>query len=309
MNPVGPRALALLIRSLDAADSRIVAADLDPGERDAFALLQQHDAMVSAADVAAVLCPWCGEHDVAPQRRAGRLQALCPECGYVAVTNPVLQAWTADPDWMLGRLRGAFGIAARQASTVLVPDTLWQVGQATTARRTRRVLFTRRLAQDVVLRVVRASLQASVPLESAVLIGTTARAAARLDGLDLPYLGLAEIVRWRSGKLELDDERWERSLRTTSPATGPDAGVVFSNGYRRALVVGVEYRFSVLQASFFEHLARACGEKCHKDSIMASIGSPQKNPAELFRKNRSQQEGFHRLVEQDQHGYYWLQRR
>lgn len=309
MNPVGPHALGLLIRSLDAADSRIVADDLDPDDREALELLREHGAVVLAADMRAVMCPWCGEHDVAPQRRADRLQALCPDCGYVTITNPVLQAWRADPDWVLGRLRGAFGIAARQASRVLVPDTLWQVGQPTTRKRKRQVLFARRLAQNNVQHDLREALQASAPPDDTVLVGTTARSAARLEGFALPYVQLAEIVHWRSGTFELEAERWDSLLPSVQQSASEHGSGGFFDHYRRAVIDGEEFRFSIQQARVFEYLDQAGGQKCHKDSIMASIRSTQKNPVELFRHNQRQHEGFQRRVVYDEHGYYWLKRR
>lgn len=307
MNPVAPRALTLLIRSLDAADSRIIADDLDPGERDAFDVLRDCGALKLGPDVPAVLCPWCGEHDVAPVRRAGGLQALCPDCGYVNIKNAALQAWALDPGWLLGRLRGAFGIAARQASTALVPDLIWAVGTYTKGKREHRILFARRLADHAVQQALRAVLHEVIPKESAVLIGTTSRSAARLEDLALPYVHLAEIVHWRKGDLKLDEERWEWCLQPAHRRRH-DASPTFSDQYRRAVIDGEEYAFTPNQAQVFTHLHAARGEKCLKDSIMATVGSPQKNPAELFRHNARQYAAFQQLVESDDHGFYWLKR-
>lgn len=307
MNPVAPRALALLIRSLDAADSRIIADDLDPGERDAFLVLRDCGALKLGPDVPAVLCPWCGEHDIAPVWRTGELQALCPDCGYVSITNAALQAWAVDPEWLLGRLRAAFGIAARQASTTLVPDVIWAVGTYTQGKRERRILFARRLTGHAVQQALRAILHDAIPRESAVLIGTTSRSAARLEDLALPYLHLAEVVHWRKGDLKLDEERWEWCLRPAH-LRQHDASSTFFDQFRQAVIDGEEFTFAPRQAQVFAHLHAARGGKCHKDSIMSGIGSSQKNPRELFRHNEQQLASFDQLVAYNEHGFYWLKR-
>lgn len=54
------------------------------------------------------------------------------------------------------------------------------------------------------------------------------------------------------------------------------------------------------------YLHAAKGQKCHKDSIMLDIDSPQKNPVELFRHSKRQMEAFERVVERDEFGFYWL---
>lgn len=307
MNPVAPRALALLIQMLEAADRRIVADDLDSDERDAFDALCDCGAVKIGPDVPAVLCPWCGEHDVAPVRRAGGLQALCPDCGYVNITNAALQAWALDPEWLLGRLRRAFGIAARQASTALVPDLIWAVGIYSKGKRERRILFARRLADHAVQQALRKLLQESIPRESAALIGTSSKTAVRLDNLALPYVHLAEIVHWRSGTFELDEERWEWCLRPAH-LRQHDASSTFFDQFRQAVIDGEEFTFAPRQAQVFAHLHAAKGGKCHKDSIMSGIGSSQKNPRELFRHNEQQLAGFDQLVAYNEHGFYWLKR-
>jgi hypothetical protein len=83
---------------------------------------------------------------------------------------------------------------------------------------------------------------------------------------------------------------------------------VFYDKYRLAVIGGEEYEFSALQVAVLAYLHAAKGRKCHKDSIMEDIDSPQKNPVELFRHKPRQLEGFNLVAEWDDFGFYWLRR-
>lgn len=305
MRPVAPRALALLISTLEASGGRIVEDILDPADRDAFRVLQDCDALKSAEDVPVVMCPSCGEHDVEPRKIGGGLQGLCTECGYVAITNSALKTWAADPEWLLGRLRVAFGVASRQASEELVPGTLWKVGDCKEGRRSRRILLARRLADHATHRAFRDALAEKVERDNAVIIATTSKSAAMVSDISLPYVHLAEIVHFRSGKLELDEDRWAWCLKPSHMRLH-DTSPVFYEKYRLAVIDGEEYEFSALQAAVLEYLHATRGRKCHKDSIMEDIDSSQKNPVELFRHKPRQMEGFSRVADWNDFGFYWL---
>ncbi len=308
MRPVAPRALALLVSTLEASGGRIVEDTLDANERDAFKALQEWKAIKSADDVPAVMCPSCGERDVEPKRIDGVLQGLCPECGYVQITNASLKSWEADQAWLLDRLRVAFGIASRQASEDIVPGTLWKVGDHKEGRRSRRILLARRLADHTTHKAFREALVDTAERDNAVIIGTTSRSAAMISDISLPYVHLAEIVHFRSGKLELDNERWAWCLKPAH-LRQHDASPVFFENFRVAVVDGDQFEFSALQAAVLAYLYASKIGKCFKDSIMEGIDSAQKNPVELFRHKPRQFEGFSRVAEWNEHGYYWLKRR
>lgn len=305
MRPVAPRALGLLIGVLETPGGRLVEDTLEPEDHDAFRALRGCGALTAAADVPVILCPSCGEHDVEPRKFQGVLQGLCPECGYVVITNGSLKAWAADPEWLLARLRQAFGIASRQDSQALVPGVFWKVGDHKEGRRSRRILLARRLADHGTHKAFRDALHENIERDNAVIIATTPKSAAMVSDLSLPYVHLAEIVHWRSGKLELDEVRWAWCLQPAHLRQHHASPVFFEN-YRVAVIDGEEYAFSALQAGVFAYLHAAKGRKCFKDSIMEELGSTQKNPLELFRHNPRQLEAFQRIVEWDEHGFYWL---
>lgn len=305
MRPVAPRALALLVGILESSGGRLVEDALAPAERDAFRVLCDSGALIAAEDVPLILCPVCGEHDLEPRRVSGILQGLCPECGYVPIKNASLKAWAADPEWLLDQLRRAFGIAARQASEVLVPATVWKVGDFTEGRRPRRVILARRLAEHATNKAFREAMNDKVERDNAMIISTTPKSVAMMSDLSLPYVHLAEIVHLRSGKLELDKERWAWCLKPAH-LRSHDASPVFYESFRIAIIDGDEYTFSPLQAEVFAYLHAAKGQKCHKDSIMRDIDSPQKNPIELFRHKKGPMEAFGRVAEWDEFGFYWL---
>ena len=308
MRPMAPRALSLLVSLLEATQGRIVEDLLDITDRDAFQRLCDAGALVVADDVPVILCPACGDQDVAPRRIGGVLQGLCPECGYVPITNASLKAWMADPAWLLGRLRMAFGISSRQDSEELVAGTMWKVGDYTVGRRSRRIVFARRLADQSTHDAFRRALAAKIERDNAVIIGTTSRSVAMVSDLSMPFVHLAEIIHLRSGKLELDEERWAWCLKPAH-LRRHDASPIFFENFRIAVVDGYEYQFSALQAGVLACLHAATSGKSFKDTIMVEVNSAQKNPVELFRHNARQFAGFNRLVEYDDYGYYWLKRR
>lgn len=305
MRPVAPRALALLVSILESSGSRLVEEALDPAEHDAFRALCDSGAVKPAEDVSLILCPVCGEHDLEPRRISCILQGLCPECGYVPITNASLKAWAGDPEWLLAQLRVAFGMAARQASQVLAPGTLWKVGDFKQGRRSRRVLLALRLGEHATNKAFREALEEKIERDNAVIIATTSKSAAMVSDISLPYVHLTEIVHLRSGKLELDQARWDWCLKPAH-LRSHDASPVFHEDFRVVIMDGDEYTFSPLQAAVLAYLHAAKGQKCHKDSIMLDIDSPQKNPVELFRHSKRQMEAFGRAAEWDEFGYYWL---
>lgn len=308
MRPVAPQALSLLVSLLETSSGRVVEDTLDTADREAFEVLRNTGALVVGEDVPIILCPACGDQDVAPRRVGGVLQGLCPDCGYVPITNASLRAWAVDPEWLLGRLRLAFGIAARQDSLELVRGTVWKVGDHKEGQRKRRIVFARRLADQGTHDAFRRGLTDKIERDSAVIISTTSRSAAMVSDLSMPFVHLAEIVHLRSGKLELDAERWAWCLKPAH-LRRHDASPIFFENFRIAVVDGDEYQFSALQAAVLACLHVAGGGKCFKDSIMVEVNSAQKNPVELFRHNARQFEGFNGLVDYDDYGYYWLKRR
>ncbi len=308
MRPVAPRAVSLLVSLLEESKGRVVEDLLDTSDLDAFHVLRDCGALVVAEDVPVILCPACGDQDVAPQRIRGVLQGLCPECGYVEITNASLRAWKADHDWLLGRLRMAFGIATRQDSEELVPGTVWKVGDHKAGKRTHRILLTRRLSEEAVHKAFREALVDKIERDKAVLISTTSRFAAMVSDLAMPFVHLSEIVHLRSGKLELDTERWAWCLMP-APQRQHDVSAVFAENFRIAVIDGEHYEFSARQAGVFSYLFSVKGGKSYKQSIMDDIDSPQKNPGELFRRNARQWEAFSQLVEWDDYGFYWLKQR
>lgn len=308
MRPVAPRALSLLVSMLETSGGRVVEDMLDADDRDAFHMLRDGGALAVAEDVPAVMCPACGDHDVEPRKIGGVLQGLCPACGYVEITNASLKAWAIDPEWLLGRLRMAFGVATRQESEELVAGAMWKVGDHKMGRSSRRIVFARRLADYSTNQAFRVALAEKIERDNAVIIGTTSRSAATVSDISMPYVHLAEIVHYRSGKLELDEARWNWCLKPAH-LRQHDASPVFFENFRVAVIDGEEYEFSALQAAVLAYLHAAKAGKCFKDSIMYEIDSAQKNPVELFRHNPRQFEGFSLVAEWNEHGYYWLKRR
>lgn len=308
MKPVAPRALALLAQRLEAPEGRTSAAWLDDEDRPAFKLLVEAGALVpSGGPPPVVLCPRCALHDVAPEQTALGLRGLCPECGYVRIDNDVLQSWVPDVEWLLGRLRKALSMAARQDSRELVDQLVWKVGDWADGRRRWRVLFVRRLGETRVQGVLRDALSQHVERDNGIVIGPASARRAGWDGLSLPYVHLAELFRWRSGGLDLDESLWAWCLKPAHLRTHRASSVFFED-YRTAIIDGVEYTFGAKQARFWEYLHNAKGAKRHKTIIMKAVDSDQTNPRELFRHNADQLAAFDALVEWDDEGFYWLTR-
>lgn len=308
MKPVASRALAFLAQQLEAPEGQAFAAWLDEDDKPAFRELTQAGALVPASGPPTViLCPGCAQYDVAPEFLGAGLRGLCPECGYVRLDNEVLQAWVPDVGWLLGRLRKALGMAARQDSQELVSQRVWKVGGAVEGRRRRRVLFARRLGEVRVQRVLRETLQRQVERDNGIVIGPTSVDRMDWGDLSLPYVSLAALFRWRSGGLELDESLWAWCLKPAHLRTHESSSIFFED-YRTAILDGVEYTFGPKQARFWEYLHLAKGAKRHKNQIMKVVESDQVNPRELFRHNPDQLAAFDALVAWDDEGFYWLTR-
>jgi hypothetical protein len=308
MKPVAPRALALLAQRLEEPEGRTLAAWLDEEDQPAFRLLTDAGALVPATGPPlAVLCPYCALYDVAPERVASGLRGLCPECGYVPIDNASLQVWVPDVDWLLGRLRKALGMAARQDSQALVDPFLWKVGDAVDGRRRRRVLFARRLGEAQARGILRDALNAHVERDNGIIIGVASADRVGGDDLPLPYVHLAEMFRWRSGGLDLDESLWAWCLKPAHLRTHRVSSIFFDD-YRTAIIDGVEYSFGSKQASFWEFMHAAEGSKRPKLAIMEYVGSEQPGPRELFRHNSQHMKAFQALVDSDNEGFYWLTR-
>lgn len=306
--PVAPRALALLAQRLEAPAGRTSGAWLEEDDRPAFQVLIDAGAMVPAGGPPpAVLCPACALNDVAPEQTASGLRGLCPECGYVPIDNDQIQSWVPDCTWLLGRLRRALGLAARQDSQVLVEDLVWKVGDWGKGRRHWRVLFVRRLGEGRTQGLLRDTLAAHVERDHSVVIGAVSANRAGLTDLSLPYVHLAELFRWRGGALVLDESLWDWCLKPAHLRTHRSSPIFFE-GFRTALIDAVEYTFGSKQASFWEFMHAADGAKRPKLAIMEYVGSEQSGPRELFRHNLQQMAAFEALVECDTEGFYWLTR-
>jgi len=306
VSPKGPHALRLLLQGLEDPLRQLHPAGLGIDEHAPLKLLTDSAALVPAQGMpVVVICPGCAEFDLAPEQDGSGLRGLCPACGYVRIHSEYLQCWQVDIEWLLAKLRRAFGIGARQLSQTLIDGQLWKVGDVGQKTQKHRVFLVRRLtepnAQQQLRKVVR---QHAEPGKS-VIVGTLHRQQINLEESSLIYLSLDSLFHWRSGGLHLDQSLWDGCLKP--PHIRNHAGSsVFSEDFRTAILGAEEYTFTDKQSQFWELLVSADGRKQQRDWIMAQIDSPQPNPRALFRHNPNQLKAFDRLVEHDDEGFHWM---
>lgn len=306
MSAVAPRTLALLARLLDSPVGRTAPAWLDQEDQPALKALHEAGAVKNGGDSAAVLCPSCERQDLAPERHSKGLRALCPECGYVPISDDSLNILVPDVDWLLKRMRQALGMDQRQDSAVLVDGVMWKVGDIPQGKtRRRRVVFARRLTDPSTHRVVLKAFNDHIEKGNGIVIGMASRSTNPLEHLSLPYVHIADLFRWRAGKLELDDGLWQWCLKPAH-LRNHERSTIFFEGFRTAIVDGEQFTFSATQAEFWEHMVGLGGSKAHKTTIMSHTESNQESPRELFRHNADHLRAFDRLVDHDDEGFYWL---
>lgn len=306
MSVVTPRALRLLARLLEAPIGRTARVWLEDDDQAALKALVDAGAMKSCADVVPVMCPACERHEVAPQAAGKALRALCPECGYVPIQNDSLQVTVPDVEWLLMRMRQALGMDTRQDSQVLVENVLWKVGDRPEGKsRRRRILFSRRLTDVTTHKTILAALGDRVERDNAVIVGTAPAQHYPFSHLSLTYVHLAELFRWRAGKLELDDGLLAWCLKPAHLRSHLRSAI-FDEAFRTAIIDGEEFHFSATQAQFWEQMHGLGGTRAHKTTLMAHTQSDQVGPRELFRHNAEQMRAYERLVEHNDEGFYWM---
>lgn len=306
MSAVAPRALGLLARLLEAPIGRTTQAWLEDDDQPALKALTEAGAMKSCGDLVPVMCPGCERHEVSPQMEGKALRALCPECGYVSIRNESLQITVPDMDWLLMRMRQALGMDARQDSQLLVENVLWKIGDRPEGKtRRRRILFARRLTDAATHKAIIAALGERVERDNGIIVGTAPAQHYPFSHLSLIYVHLAELFRWRAGKLELDEGLMAWCLKPAN-LRNHERSNVFFEGFRSAIVDGEQFTFSATQAEFWEHMHGLGGTKAHKSTIMAHTESRQDSPRELFRHNADQMRAYERLVDHNDEGFYWM---
>ncbi len=304
MSAIASRALGLLARLLEAPVGRSAQAWLDDDDQPALKALVDAGALKQSGDVIPVMCPACERHEVAPQAAGKVLRALCPECGYVTIQNGSIQVMVPDADWLLMRMRQALGMDARQDSQPLVDSLLWKVGHRPEGKtRRRRILFARRLTDITTHKAVMTALGDRVERDNGIIVGTAPAQHYPFSHLSLTYIHLAELFRWRAGKLELDDGLLAWCLKPAHLRNHLRSSI-FYEGFRTAIIDGEEFNFTATQAEFWELMHGLSGAKAHKTTIMANTESKQESPRELFRHNADQMRAYERLVEFDAEGFY-----
>lgn len=306
MTAVAPSALRLLVRLLEAPIGRTAQAWLEDNDQAALKALADAGAMTPCDDVVPVMCPACERHEVSPLAAGNSLRALCPECGYVPILNGSLQVTVPDVEWLLMRMRQALGIDARQNSQPLVENVLWKIGDRPEGKtRRRRILFARRLTDATTHKAILAALGDRVECDNGIIVGTTPAQHYPFSHLSLTYVHLAELFRWRTGKLELDDGLLAWCLKPAHLRSHVRSAI-FDEAFRTAIIDGEEFHFSATQAQFWEQIHGLGGGRAHKTTLMAHTQSDQVGPRELFRHNAEQMRAYERLVEHDDEGFYWM---
>lgn len=306
MSAVAPRALKLLARLLEAPIGRTAQAWLEHDDQSALKSLTDAGAMKTCNDVVPVMCPSCERHEISPLAAGKSLRALCPECGYVPIQNESIQVTVPDMEWLLMRMRQALGMDARQDSQLLVENVLWKIGDRPEGKtRRRRILFARRLTDVTAHKAILAALGDRVERDNGIIVGTTPAQHYPFSNLSLTYVHLAELFRWRAGKLELDEGLLAWCLKPAHLRSHLRSAI-FDEAFRTAIIDGEEFHFSVTQAQFWEQLHGLGGARGHKTTLMAYTKSDQVGPRELFRHNAEQMRAYERLVEHDDEGFYWM---
>lgn len=152
------------------------------------------------------------DHDDLPvhvtwRPEVGGYAYFSPSAGWVKVDNERLTRYRVDLDWFLGFVAAAVKVSGPQRWQCLVPDILWDLGDAWIGKRKVAVLLGRRVSTSRTLDEVCDALARRVGRPPGVLLTTTRRHArhVRIPGQHR-ILALADCLRGNGNGLRLDLE-------------------------------------------------------------------------------------------------------
>jgi len=205
---LGADAIDLLLTLMEAPEARLSGAALHDFYPDAGAALIHAGALKD--DGYEPVTTGMADYDDLPvhvtwRAEVGGYAYFSPSAGWVKVDNERLTRYRVDLDWFLGFIAAALKVTGPQRWQCLVPDILWDLGDAWIGKRKATLLLGRRLSTSRTLDGVCDALARRAGRPPGVLLATTRRLArhVRIPGQH-QIIALADCLRGDETGLSLD---------------------------------------------------------------------------------------------------------
>ena len=245
---------------------------------------------------------WVEEEDRSypVQMRHGGLQYFSPVAGWTRANKDELLVYKVKHDWFLRVIMDALGIPANMNPQSVVDGKVWFIGSAWLNKIKTPIVFARTVTKQDVADGLFKYLE-DQPVSDPVLVLTSSSHIP-------PYFQLPGQNRMVSLEDAVDREQERTTLKFSLLAARMGGSVErqgFSQGYRNALINGVHYEFTLLQAEIIEILDKA-GRPMHKTEIMSQTSSEQEEVKWAFRTKGQYHPAWNVIIKNDKKGNYWL---
>ncbi len=298
-------ALAFLVACIEQGRTRIAPAFVDARHRRYLDRLSAINAVIRVRGTTAI-CPSCEAHSV---RVIAAGQALCIDCGEVALAESDLQRLAPDDAWLRRRLSQALGLAPDAAWPVL-PGRVWRLGDIGRARARRRILYAERLGCSDAQRALHAAWPSQVGQAPAILVTTTVPDRIFLPGISVTVVPLTAAFRLHGTGLVAIGSMWDGIIDDEPPSEDVAESGPFSPDFSELCLPGEHAPILLTrsQAAVFRVLWSMGGEPIDGRELLDRAGLAVAKPVDAFpkRKYPDANRAYHTLVRSDRRGRYWM---
>lgn len=298
-------ALAFLVACIEQGRTRIAPAFLDARHRRHLDRLSAINAVTRVRGTTAI-CPSCEAHSV---RVIAAGQALCIDCGEVALAESDLHRLVPDGAWLRRRLSQALGLTPDAAWPVL-PGRVWRLGDIGRARARRRVLYAERLGCADAQRSLHAAWPSQVGQAPTILVTTTAPDRIFLPGISVAIVPLTAAFRLHGTGLVAIGSMWDGIIDDEPLSEDVAESGPFAPDFSELCLPGehVSIALTHSQAAVFRVLWSMGGEPIDGRELLDRAGLAVAKPVDAFpkRKYPEANRAYHALVRSDRRGGYWM---
>ena len=256
-----------------------------------------------------VLCHECCQESSKPEAAppnaefAEPYQVYCSTCGWVSLSAGQARMWNVSPVKVARTLASALGLQAHYASTVLVPDALWRLGEIEIRRKRHTVFFVRRLPDNAT--DVRSAIR-NLAAPGAEIVITSGDVTSALNAAlaDMTLVPLRAIAHIRKTQLVLENlEAFVTGVLDVPVSNETSLRLLHTK--RVVLIAGVPHKISPQIYDFLSLLQKHDGDEVHKPRIAEALGFEEGfRRADIFKRHKLVLQTF--IGTDDRNGYYWL---
>ena len=297
--------LAFLVACIEQGRTAIAPAFVDARQRRHLDRLLAMNAMTRVRGTTAI-CPCCEAHSV---RIIEAGQALCTDCGVVALADSDLQRFAPDGAWLRRRLSQALALPP-DAAWPIVPGRVWRLGDIGRARARRRILFAEQLGCSDAQRALHAAWPSQVGQAPTILIATTAPGRIFLPGTSVAIVPLTAAFRLHGTGLVAIGSMWDGIIDDEPPSEDVAESGPFAPDFSELCLPGEHTPIALTpsQGAVFKVLWSMGGEPIDGRELLDRAGLAVAKPVDAFPRQKYPEanRAYHALVVSDRRGRYWM---